>query len=80
VRCDLLSPLSYLRYLLPCTSRIAPAGTFRTLLSLSRRSYSDLEATVERIRAVDPGLTRVRFLDWLAQWLDLAVEEDWDPK
>jgi phage tail-like protein len=40
--------------------------------------FSGLEATIERIPEVfDPDLTPPEFLDWLAQWLDLGIEEEW---
>jgi len=74
--------LSYLRYLPAVYQQDRPSREFlERFLSLFETVFSDLEATVERIPELfDPGSTPSAFLDWLAQWLDLAVEEDWDPK
>jgi phage tail-like protein len=71
--------LSYLRYL-PAVYRQDPVSSefLERFLSMFETIFGGLEATVERIPEVfDPDLTPADFLDWLAQWLDLSVEEEW---
>jgi phage tail-like protein len=71
--------LSYLRYL-PAFYQQDPVSRdfLERFLSMFETVFSGLEATVERVpEAFDPTRTPAEFLDWLAQWLDLAVEEDW---
>jgi phage tail-like protein len=73
--------LSYLRYL-PAVYQQDPASRdfLERFLSLFETVFSGLEMTIERIPDVfDPELTPQEFLDWLAQWLDLGIEEDWTP-
>jgi phage tail-like protein len=47
-------------------------------LAMFETVLSGLEETIERIpEAFDPKLAPDEFLGWLAQWLDLGIEEDW---
>jgi phage tail-like protein len=71
--------LSYLRYL-PALYQQDPLSRdfLERFLSMFETVFSGLEATVERVPdAFDPDRTPAAFLGWLAQWLDLTVEEDW---
>jgi phage tail-like protein len=71
--------LSYLRYL-PAVYQQDPVSQefLERYLQMFDTIFSGLEATIERIPEVfDPELTPGPFLDWLAQWLDLGIEEDW---
>lgn len=71
--------LSYLRYL-PAVYRQDPVSSefLERFLSMFETIFGGLEATTERIPEVfDPDRTPADFLDWLAGWLDLAVEEEW---
>ena len=71
--------LSYLRYLPAVYQQDRVSQEFlERFLSMFETIFSGLEATIERIPEVfDPDLTPSAFLDWLAQWLDLGIEEDW---
>lgn len=71
--------LSYLRYLPAVYQQDDLSRDFlERFLSMFETVFSGLEATIERIPEVfDPELTPNDFLDWLAQWLDLGIEEDW---
>ncbi|MGH9972166.1 MAG: phage tail protein [Pyrinomonadaceae bacterium] len=74
--------LSYLRYL-PAVYQEDPASRefLQRFLSMFETVFSGLEKTIERIPEVfDPEHTPKEFLDWLAQWLDLGIEEDWSPQ
>jgi phage tail-like protein len=74
--------LSYLRYL-PAVYQENPASRefLERFLSIFETVFSGLEATIERIPEVfDPEHTPKEFLDWLGQWLDLGIEEDWSPE
>jgi len=71
--------LSYLRYL-PAVYQEDPASKefLERFLSIFETIFSGLEATIEKIPELfDPKLTPKEFLDWLAQWLDLGIEEEW---
>lgn len=71
--------LSYLRYL-PAVYQEDPASRefLQRFLSMFETVFSGLEATVGKIpQLFDPEYTPKEFLDWLAQWLDLGMEEDW---
>ena len=71
--------LSYLRYL-PAVYQRDPLSKdlLERFLSMFETVLGGIEATIERIPEVfDPDLTPGEFLDWLAQWLDLVIEEDW---
>jgi phage tail-like protein len=71
--------LSYLRYL-PAVYQEDPASAefLERFLSIFETVLSGIERTSERIPEVfDPKRTPKEFLDWLAQWLDLGIEEDW---
>ena len=71
--------LSYLRYLPAVYQEDKLSREFlERFLSTFETVFGGLEATIERIpEAFDPQLTPPEFLAWLAQWLDLGVEEDW---
>lgn len=74
--------LSFLRYL-PAVYQEDPTSRelLERFLSIFETVSSGLEGTIERIPEVfDPEQTPKEFLDWLAQWLDLGVEEDWSPE
>lgn len=73
--------LSYLRYLPATYQENGPSRDFlERFLSLFETVFGDLEATIARIPEVfTPSLAPAAFLDWLAQWLDLGIEEDWAP-
>lgn len=71
--------LSYLRYL-PAVYQEDPASRefLERFLSMFETVFGGLEATIDRIpEAFDPKVTPPEFLEWLAQWLDIGVEEDW---
>jgi phage tail-like protein len=73
--------LSYLRYL-PAVYQSDPVSQefLGRFLSMFETVVSGIDATIERIpQAFDPALTPREFLDWLGQWLDLGIEEDWPP-
>jgi phage tail-like protein len=74
--------LSYLRYLPAVYQQDRVSSEFLArFLAMFETVSSGLEATIERIPEVfDPGLAPGEFLDWLAQWLDLGLEEDWPPQ
>jgi phage tail-like protein len=71
--------LSYLRYLPAVYQQDKPSREFlERFLSLFETAFGELEGIIERVPELfDPGRTPAAFLDWLAQWLDLGVEEDW---
>ena len=71
--------LSYLRYLPAVYQEDRSSREFlQRFLSMFETVFSGLETTIERIPEVlDPERTPKEFLDRLAQWLDLGVEEDW---
>lgn len=74
--------LSYLRYL-PAVYQEDPASRefLQRFLAMFETAFSGLEATIEKIPEVfDPEHTPKEFLDWLAQWLDLGIEEGWAPE
>jgi phage tail-like protein len=74
--------LSYLRYL-PAIYQQDPVSRdfVERFLSIFETVFSGLEGTIERIPEIfDPTLTPHAFLDWLGQWLDLGLEEDWPPR
>lgn len=71
--------ISYLRYL-PAVYQEDPASQefLQRFLPIFETVFGSLEATIERIPEVfDPEQTPKEFLDWLTQWLDLGVEEEW---
>jgi phage tail-like protein len=71
--------LSYLRYLPAVFQANEPSREFlERYLSVFETVMSGLETTIGRTPELfDPQRTPPGFLDWLAQWLDIAVEEDW---
>ena len=73
--------ISYLRYLPAVYQENGSSREFlERFLSLFETVFGDLEATIARIPEVfTPEVAPSAFLDWLAQWLDLGIEEDWDP-
>jgi phage tail-like protein len=71
--------LSYLRYL-PAVYQQDPASRefLERFLALFETVLSGFETTIEKLDEVfDPMLAPREFLDWLAQWLDLGMEEEW---
>jgi phage tail-like protein len=71
--------LSYLRYL-PAVYQEDPVSRefLQRFLSMFETVFSGLEVAGENIPELfDPDHTPKEFLDWLAQWLDLGMEEDW---
>jgi phage tail-like protein len=71
--------LSYLRYL-PAVYQEDPLSRefSERFLSMFETASGGLDAAIEKIPDLfDPLRTPAPFLDWLAQWLNLAVEEDW---
>jgi phage tail-like protein len=73
--------LSLLRYLPAVYQHDKVSKEFLDrFLAMFETVTSGLEATIERSQEVfDPDRTPGEFLDWLAQWLDLGIEEDWPP-
>jgi phage tail-like protein len=74
--------LTYLRYL-PAVYQSDPVSRefVARFVSIFETEMSGIEATIERIpQAFDPERTPQEFLDWLGQWLDLGIEEDWSPR
>jgi phage tail-like protein len=71
--------LSYLRYLPAVYQEDKPSREFlERFLSLFETVLSGLEATVEKVpETFSPERTPSEFLEWLGQWLDIALEEDW---
>jgi phage tail-like protein len=71
--------LSYLRYLPAAYQENKSSREFlERFLSIFESVLGDLESTIEKLPGLyDPGHTPTEFLDWLAQWLDVAIEEDW---
>jgi phage tail-like protein len=71
--------LSYLRYLPAVYQENEPSREFlERYLSVFETVMSGLETTIGRTSELfDPWQTPPDFLDWLAQWLDIAVEEGW---
>jgi phage tail-like protein len=73
--------LSYLRYL-PAVYQQDPASRdfLERFLSIFETVFSGLDRKIDRLPEVfDAERTPREFLDWLAQWLDLGIEEDWSP-
>jgi phage tail-like protein len=73
--------LSYLRYL-PAVYQEDPTSRefLQRFLAIFETVASGLESTIERLPEVfNPERTPKEFLNWLAQWLDLGIEEDWSP-
>ena len=71
--------LSYLRYLPAVYQEDKASRDFlERFLSMFETVLSGLERTIGNLPALyDPRQTPTALLDWLAQWLDVAVEEDW---
>ncbi|HMK56394.1 MAG TPA: phage tail protein [Dissulfurispiraceae bacterium] len=71
--------ISYLRYL-PAIYQEDPASKdfLERFLSLFESIFYDLEIEIANItRYLDPDLAPPEFLKWLASWVDIAIEEDW---
>jgi len=73
--------ISYLRYL-PAIYQEDPMSKdfLERFLSLFESVFYDLEveiATVSRYFDPDPKGTPPEFLKWLASWVNIAIEEDW---
>jgi len=72
--------LSYLRYL-PALYQQDPVSRdfLERFLSMFETVFGGIEETVNRVpETLDADRTPGEFLAWLAAWLDLAIEEDWD--
>jgi phage tail-like protein len=70
---------SWLRYL-PAIYQEDEAGRelLERYLAIFETVLDGIETTIGRTaELIDPGRTPPELLDWLAQWLDLAVEEEW---
>jgi phage tail-like protein len=74
--------ISYLRYLPATYQEDRPSREFlERFLSLFETVLGDLETTIGRIPEVfTPSVAPAAFLDWLARWLDLSIEEEWTPE
>ena len=74
--------LSYLRYLPAVYQENEPSREFlERYLSVFETVMSGLETTIGRTSELfDPRDTPPDFLPWLAQWLDIAIEEDWSER
>lgn len=71
--------LSYLRYL-PAAYQEDKVSRelLERFLSLFETAFGSLETLIDVVpNLFDASRTPAPFLDWLAQWLALAVEEDW---
>jgi phage tail-like protein len=71
--------LSYLRYLPAAYQEDKVSREFlERFLSLFETAFGSLETIIDAVPDLfDASRTPAPFLDWLAQWLALAVEEDW---
>ena len=71
--------ISYLRYLPAIYQEDAVSRDFlERFLSLFESVFYDLEIDISTItRYFDPDTTPPEFLKWLASWVNMAVEEDW---
>ncbi len=71
--------ISYLRYL-PAIYQEDPVSRefLERFLSIFESVFFDLETEIINLfRYLDPEIAPRRFLEWLASWLNLALEEDW---
>ncbi len=71
--------ISYLRYL-PAIYQEDPLSRdfLERFLSLFESVFYDLEGDIATIsRYFDPDTTPPEFLKWLASWVNIAIEEDW---
>lgn len=71
--------ISYLRYLPPIYQEDAVGRDFlERFLSIFETVFSGLENEISTLfKYFDPEIAPKEFLDWLASWLNLAVEEAW---
>ncbi len=71
--------ISYLRYLPPIYQEDPVSKDFlERFLSLFESAFYDLEVDISTItRYFDPDTTPPEFLKWLASWVNIAIEEDW---
>jgi phage tail-like protein len=71
--------LSYLRYLPAVYQEDKPSREFlERFLSMFETVLSGLETSIEKVPEIlSPERTPSEFLEWLGQWLDLGLEEDW---
>jgi phage tail-like protein len=71
--------ISYLRYLPAIYQEDALSRDFlERFLSLFESVFYDLEIDISTItRYFDPDTTPPEFLKWLASWVNMAIEEDW---
>lgn len=71
--------ISYLRYL-PAIYQENPVSKdfVERFLSIFETASYDLETEISHIyKYFDPGTVPFDFLNWLASWLNVALEEDW---
>lgn len=67
------------RYLDFLPAHFQENGVLGSFLLPFERHMDDLSAMVEKMAAVfDPTLTEPEFLPWLATWVSLALDPDWD--
>ncbi|RPI34211.1 MAG: phage tail protein I, partial [Nitrospiraceae bacterium] len=71
--------ISYLRYLPAIYQEDAVSRDFlERFLSLFESIFYDLEIDISTITGYfDPDTTPPEFLKWLASWVNMAIEEDW---
>ncbi|VVB84815.1 Phage tail protein (Tail_P2_I) [uncultured archaeon] len=71
--------ISYLRYLPAIYQEDAKSEEFlERFLSLFETVFSDLENEISHVfRYFDPDTSPQDFLNWLASWMNMALEEDW---
>jgi len=70
------SKSSYLRYLPALFARDPLVGKFLRPFETVLSGYSDLLADIDRY--FSPALTDPEFLPWLATWVALVLDEEWD--
>ena len=71
--------ISYLRYL-PAIYQEDPVNKdfLERFLSLFESVFYDLEVDISTIaRYFDPDTTPPEFLKWLASWVNIAIEDEW---
>jgi phage tail-like protein len=71
---------SYLRYLPAIYRDASPCGdVLLRLVSLFETFFSGTEASIEDLSVFfDPGVIPAEFLSWLAGWLALELDDEWD--
>src|SRR5262249_34062983 len=73
---------TYLANLPAIYREASPCGDFLArFLSLSETLFSGLEGTIEGLSIFfDPAVVPSEFLPWLAGWLALELDEEWDER